>query len=346
MATIPREVKDEHHEVKGNNKDPLSPEPSDPGRRDAMKAGAVGAAVVAASSVLGAGTVRAQGSGSGSSDKELASKTAFITGGARGIGLATAEEMAKAGANIALYDIASGQIPHVGYPVSTEADLQSAKSRIEALGVKCLAVKGDVRDRAALANAMEQAVTNLGGLDIVVANAGITQAGNIEEFSAEELNVVFDINVLGVMKTTQAAAPILKKQKAGRIVYIASALGRMGNELFPIYTSSKWAVIGFAKSAALAYGMDNIMCNVVGPGLVHTKLADNEYALNKMAPNIPNPTFEVVSEMFKPANPIPVGHLEPIDIARAVLFFATEATAKVTGEVFDICYGQTARSIA
>jgi NAD(P)-dependent dehydrogenase (short-subunit alcohol dehydrogenase family) len=328
----------------------LQPKPS---RREVIKAGALGVAAVAASSVVAArtgslqdGAVLAQGSGAGSTSKELSGKTAFITGGARGIGLATAEEMAKAGANIVLYDIASGQIPHVGYPVATERDLQSAKAKIEALGVKCLAIKGDVRNRQAQESAMEQAVKNFGSLDIVVANAGITQAGTIEEFSDREISVVFDINVAGIVKTTQAAAPIMKKQKSGRIIYISSALGRMGNESFPVYASTKWAVIGFAKSAALTYGQHNILCNTVCPGLVNTKLADNEYVLKKMLPNDPKPTFDKVSEMLKPGNPMPVGHLEPIDIAKAVMFFASPGTAKVTGEVLDISYGSTARSIA
>jgi NAD(P)-dependent dehydrogenase (short-subunit alcohol dehydrogenase family) len=324
-----------------------------PSRREVIKAGALGVASVAVSSVVAAkavssqeGSILAQGSSSGSTSKELAGKTAFITGGARGIGLAIAEEIAKAGANIVLYDIASGQIPDVGYPVANEGDLQSAKAKIEALGVKCLAIKGDVRSQQAQKSAMEQAVKNFGSLDIVVANAGVTQAGNIEEFSEREISVVFDINVAGIVKTTQAAAPIMKKQNSGRIIYISSALGRMGNELFPVYTSTKWAVIGFAKSAALAYGQYNILCNTVCPGLVNTKLADNEYVLKKMLPNDPNPTFDKVSEMLKPGNPIPIGHLEPIDIAKAVMFFASPATAKVTGEVFDISYGSTAKSIA
>jgi len=353
MTKPQHEEKALHKPVNRNGEEPLSGLPENPSRRKAIKAGVLGVAAVATTSVIGARTassqeetVLAQDSGSGSASKELTGKTAFITGGARGIGLATAEEMVKAGANIVLYDIASGQIPNVGYPVANESDLQSAKAKIEALGGKCLAIKGDVRDRQAQESAMEQAVKSFGSLDIVVANAGVTQAGTIEEFSDQEISVVFEINVAGIVKTTQAAAPIMKKQKSGRIIYISSALGRMGNELFPVYTSSKWAVIGFAKSAALTYGQDNILCNTVCPGLVDTKLADNEYVLKKMLPNDPNPTFAKVSEMLKLGNPIPVGHLEPIDIAKAVMFFAGSATAKVTGEVLDISYGSTARSIA
>jgi NAD(P)-dependent dehydrogenase (short-subunit alcohol dehydrogenase family) len=119
----------------------------------------------------------------------------------------------------------------------------------------------------------------------------------------------------------------------------------MGNELFPIYTSSKWAVIGFAKSAALTYGKNNILCNVVCPGLVRTKLADNDYILKALMPNDPNRSFDHFSQINTAGNPIPIGHLEPIDVAKVVLFFAGDATAKVTGEVFDISYGSTARNI-
>ncbi|MEO0489074.1 MAG: SDR family NAD(P)-dependent oxidoreductase [Cyanobacteria bacterium J06659_2] len=278
--------------------------------------------------------------------RELDGKTAFITGGARGIGLATAEELAKAGANIVLYDVASRTLPHVQYPVATENDLEQAKAQVEALGVRCLTFKGDVRNRDAQVRAMEQAVNTFGSLDIAVVNAGVSQAGAIEEFSDEEISTVFEINVAGAVKTTQAAVRFMKPQGSGRIIFISSALGRMGNELFPVYTSTKWAVIGFAKSAALSYGQFNILCNTVAPGLVDTPLADNDFILRKMLPDAPNPTFEMVSEMLRPENPIPVGHLEPIDVAKAVLFFAGSATDRVTGEVFDVSYGSLARSIA
>lgn len=315
-------------------------------RRDMIKKGTMGAAAVAASTVLGTGGAQASERDQNPVSYQLSGKTAFITGGARGIGLAIAEEMAKSGANIVLFDIASGQIPHVSYAVANDGDLQSAKAKIEALDVECLAIKGDVRKRGDLENAMEQAVASLGSLDIVVANAGVTLVGAMEEFSPEEISVVYDINVEGVVKTTQAAAPIMKQQKSGKMIFMSSALGRMGNELFSIYASSKWAVIGIAKSAALSYGRDNILCNVVCPGLVRTKFADNPYVLSAMMPNDPAPTFDKVSEMTRSSNPIDVGHLEPEDVAKAAMIFATDATAKVTGEVFDVSYGSLARSIA
>ncbi len=324
--------------------------PQRPGRRQVLTATALGAVAMATPSLLGRSRAASQTAGEPDRDREgdqeLDGKTAFITGGARGIGLAAAEELAKAGANIVLYDVASRTLPHVQYPIATERDLEQAKARVEAFGVRCLTFKGDVRDRDAQARAMEQAVNVFGSLDIAVANAGVSQAGAIEEFSSEEISTVFEINVAGAVKTTQAAVSFMKPQGSGRIIFISSALGRMGNELFPVYTSTKWAMIGFAKSAALSYGQFNILCNTVAPGLVNTPLADNDFILRKMLPDAPNPTFEMVSEMLRPGNPIPVGHLEPIDVAKAVLFFAGSATDKVTGEVFDVSYGSLARSIA
>ncbi len=315
-------------------------------RREILKKGTLGASALAASTFMGGNTLLAQEENRKVFTSQLAAKTAFITGGARGIGLATAEELAKAGINIVLFDIATEDIPNVGYKLSSEDDLANAKKKIESFNVKCLAIKGDVRNLDDLKGAMQQTVSTFGSLDIVVANAGVTQVGAIEAFSPKEIEVVYDINVAGVIKTTQAAAPFMKKQQSGRMVFLSSALGRMGNELFPVYASTKWAIIGFAKSAALTYGKDNIMCNVVAPGLVRTKLADNPYVLGKMMPNNPDATFESVSEMLKPGNPIPVGHLEPEDVAKAIAFFTSDATSKVTGEVFDVSYGSLSRSIA
>lgn len=313
-------------------------------RRNFMTVGAIGAAAMAAPGLASA--AKTQDGPPATQRGELSGKTSFITGGARGIGFATAQELARAGSNIVLFDIASKTISNVGYAIADDADLQSAKASIEAIGVRCLAIKGDVRDRQALNTAMARTVRELGSLDIVVANAGISQAGSIDEFTDADIAVVYDINVKGVILTTQAAAPHMKRQKSGRIIYISSGLGRVGNELFPIYTSTKWAVIDFAKSAAVTYGRDNILCNVVAPGLARTQLADNPYILKKMMPNDPNPTFDKLSAMLMPGNPLAFGHVEPVDVAKAILFFAGSATTKVTGEVFDVSYGANARNVA
>ncbi|MEM9010903.1 MAG: SDR family NAD(P)-dependent oxidoreductase [Pseudomonadota bacterium] len=316
-------------------------QPANLGRRRALG----GSFAAAAGAVLGAGAASAQTASSGEVAGELAGKTAFITGGARGIGLASAEELARAGANIVLFDIATPDLPNVQYPLSSEADLAAAQARIEALGAACLTYRGDVRSLADQQDAMARAVDRFGSLDIVLANAGVSQAGAIEEFSADDISTVFEINVAGAVKTTQAALPHLRAAGGGRIIYVSSGLGRVGNDLFPVYTPTKWAMIGFAKSAALSYGRDNIMCNVVAPGLVRTPLADNDFILGKMLPNDPNPTFDAVSALLEPGNPIAVGHHEVEDIAKAVMFLASDATKHMTAEVLDVSYGSAARNI-
>jgi len=310
-------------------------------RRDFISKAGLVTAAMAASTAFIPGV--AHSAANNSDKKELSGKTAFITGAARGIGLATAELMAQNGANIVIYDIATAEIPHIKYSMSSEEDLIQAKLTIEKMGGKCLAVKGDVRNRSELEQAMKKAVEMFGSLDILVCNAGVTQVGEIENFTSEEISTVYDINVAGVIKTTQAAAPIMKKQKSGRIIFISSGLGRVGNPLFPIYTSTKWAVIGFAKSAALSYAGYNITCNTVSPGLVNTKLVDNNYILNAMSPN--NPTLEAVDKIMQNINPFPMGMYQPEEIARAVMLFAGNVTAKITGEVFDISSGATANNI-
>ena len=320
--------------------------PSDPTRRKLLSTGAIG--VTAATAAVLAAPAAAQDTAadaivqpSPEATGEFTGQCAFITGGARGIGYACAEEFAKAGANIVLYDIA-GNIDTVNYPLATEQNLATAKSNIEALGVKCIAIKGDVRDSVKLKESVARTVREFGRLDILVVNAGVTQVGVLDEFPDEEVQTVIDINLTGAVKTTQAALPIVRRQNAGRIVMISSILGRLGNENFSVYASTKWGLIGFAKSTALAMAKHNVTCNVVCPGWVRTKLADNDYMLNAVSPE--NPNFDAVEAAAEASyHPLPMGAYEPVDIARVVKMFCGQATAMITGEVFDISQGQNAR---
>ena len=271
---------------------------------------------------------------------ELAGKTAFVTGAARGIGRACAEALAAGGANVVLFDIAR-QLPEVPYPLATAADLAEAKAAVEAKGVKCLAVQGDVRDFAAQKAAVGRAVRDLGGLDFVVANAGITQIGRLESFDEDELSLVIDINLKGVIKTIQAATPILRKQKSGRIAAISSVTGRIGSANFPVYSATKWGVIGIAKSTALALGPQNVTCNAVCPTLVRTKLLDNEYILSNIVPGR-KLTFEQFDQGAKGRHVIPVGLYEPSRIGDCVRFLCGPQAALISGDVFDVGAGANA----
>ncbi len=272
---------------------------------------------------------------------ELAGKTAFVTGAARGIGRASAEALAAGGANVVLFDVAQ-QIPEVPYPLANTDDLEEAKAAVEAHAVKAIAITGDVRDHAAQKQAVDQAVAEFGGLDFVVANAGITQIGALESFDENALSLIIDINLKGVIKTLQVATPILRNQKSGRIVTLSSVTGRAGSASFPVYSATKWGVIGITKSAALALGPHNVTCNAICPTLVHTKLLDNEYILSNIVPG-QKLTFEQFNEGAKGRHILPVGLYEPSHVGDCVRFLCGPQAELVSGDVFDIGAGLNAQ---
>ena len=265
------------------------------------------------------------------------------------LGFGTAVPWAYAGDNgealgfvnmIALTDLEG-----VNYPLATDLDLANAKSKIESYGVKCISYKGDVRDRSALSDAVGMAVKQFGTLDHVVANAGVTQIGMMEYFSEKEIQTVIDINVTGVVKTIQASIPVMRKQNSGGITILSSVLGRMGEEWFPVYSGTKWAVIGLAKSTALIMGKHNVTCNAICPTVVKTKLMNNKYVLGAMSPE--NPTWEGLETLMKQwRNPLPMGAYNPNEIGEMVKFFASKSGEKITGEVLGVAAGLFARNTA
>ena len=274
-------------------------------------------------------------------DKPFKGKTAFITGGARGIGRGCAELLSQYGANIVIYDVAS-QIETVKYPLANEDDLFDTQLAVEANGVRCLAIQGDVRNRQQLEQAMQETVDVLGSLDFLIANAGITQVGSLETFSDLEVSTVIDVNLGGIIKTVQAATPHLVSQESGRIVLTSSVTGRGGSAQFPVYSATKWGVIGLAKATAQALGRFNITCNAICPDIVHTKLLDNDYILGALGV----PDFETFNEMAKGFHPLPIGAFQAIEVAETVKYLCSDEARYVSADVFDIAAGANASSLA
>lgn len=271
----------------------------------------------------------------------FAGKTAFVTGAARGIGLACAEELAEGGANVVLYDVAS-QPAEVPYPLATAEDLAAAKTVVEGHGVRCLAISGDIRDAAALGAAVERTLAEFGSLDFLIVNAGITQPGRLGTFSEEQIRTIIDINLVGSVHTLQAALPQMQSQGSGRIVLMASVTGRGGSDNFPLYGATKWAMIGLTKSTALTVAGDNITVNALCPTLVNTKLLDNEYVLNALAPG-QGVTFEQFDDIARTIHPMPVGFYEPVEIGRAAAFLCSDEARYISGEVLDVGAAANAR---
>lgn len=275
--------------------------------------------------------------------QEQKGKVALITGGARGIGRATAIALAKQGANIVLCDIAA-QIESIKYPMAVPADLVATKKLVEAEGVKCLSMVADVRKSSDLNKVVAQTITDFGRLDIVVANAGIANMGYLEQMEDEAWEDVIAVNLVGVARTLKATIPQLRKQNAGRIVVIASVSGRGGSPGMSSYNASKWGAIGLTKSVAGEVGNSNITCNAICPTAIDTPMLQNEFVRNLFNPA--NPTPEGLDEAMKRSHLLPIGLLDPMEIANAVTFLCSSQANFITGVALDVAAGSTARNSA
>jgi 3-oxoacyl-[acyl-carrier protein] reductase len=241
----------------------------------------------------------------------LDGKTALVTGAARGIGRAIAEELAREGADLALCDL-------------KEEWLADTAAAVTALGrkVQCLAV--DVSDSSAVTATVAAVVEKLGKLDILVNNAGITKDTLLVRMSDEDWDAVLSVNLRGTFLFTRAAAKPMMKQRSGAIVNIASIIGLIGNAGQCNYAASKAGVIALTKSTAKELAARNIRVNAVAPGFIESKMTEvlTEDIRNKMLDAIPMKRFGV-----------------PQDVAKVVVFLAGEASSYITGHCVTVSGG-------
>jgi SDR family mycofactocin-dependent oxidoreductase len=261
----------------------------------------------------------------------LDGRVAFITGGARGQGRAHALALAAEGANVVIAD--APRPMNLTYPLGTEDDLRSTAKEVEELGGLCLPMVMDVRDAAAVNAAVEETVSSLGSLDILVANAGVVSTGPLDEVTDEIWHQLVDTNLTGVFHTLRAVLPVMRRQRFGRIVVTSSMGGRMGIPDLGAYNATKWGVIGLAKSVALEVAKEGITVNVICPTTVHTPMVQPVGA-----DDVPD---ELVRRMMR-ANPIPQPWIEPEDVSRGLLYLVTDPGV-VTGSVLEISLGGSAR---
>jgi len=232
-------------------------------------------------------------------------KVALVTGGSRGIGKACVLDLAEAG-----YDVA------FSYARNAEA-AQDVVKAVEAMGRKALAIQADAADADAAQALVDRTVAELGRLDGLVNNAGITKDGLLMRMSNEDWQAVIDTNLSGVFYTLRAAAKVMMKQRSGNIVNITSISGVHGNAGQANYSASKAGVIGLTKSASKELAARNITVNAVAPGFIATD----------MTHDLP---VEAIAER------IPLKRLgEARDIAKAVTFLLT-CGDYVTGQVLQV----------
>lgn len=239
----------------------------------------------------------------------LAGKVALVTGGSRGIGRAIALTLAEHGADVA-----------INYAGNTAA-AEEIKTAIEGMGRRAILVQGSVADTDGVQAIVNQVVKELGRLDILINNAGITRDGLLMRMKEADWDAVLETNLKGVYNCSKAVMRTMMKQKSGRIVNMASVVGEMGNAGQANYAAAKAGVIGFTKSLAKEVASRGITVNAVAPGFIATDMTSVL-------------TDEQKAEM---ARTIPLGRAgQPQDVANAVLFLVSEEAAYITGQVLNV----------
>ncbi|PBC47169.1 mycofactocin-coupled SDR family oxidoreductase [Rhodococcus sp. ACPA1] len=271
-------------------------------------------------------------------------KVAMITGAGRGQGRAHAIALAEQGADIVAIDI-DHQITNVPYSMTSPGDLDETRAQVEKFDRRCVTKIADVRDFAAIDVAATSAISELGQIDILVANAGAYIGGPIADTAVEDWTTVIDINLNGVFNAIRAVAPHMIERQYGRIIATASGMGRHGAENLASYAASKWGIIGLVKSAAKELGRHSITVNAINPGMVDTLIVKNDYLRGLYNPELENPTDEDVAKKVYQGNLhyIPDVPFIPVeDIAKAVVYLASDDARYVSGGTIDVGAGYAA----
>lgn len=271
----------------------------------------------------------------------LDGQVALITGGARGQGRAHALALAAEGATIVACDVPN-PMATVTYDLATAEDLDETVRLVTEGGGRCVGIPTDVRDADAVADAVARTLSGFGRIDILVANAGIAALGRLWEITDDAWDEVISTNLTGVFHCLRAVIPAMRKQRYGRVVITSSMGGRMGLPNMTHYTATKWGVIGLAKSLALEVANQGITVNVVCPCNVATPMLQNEAMYQIFAPDIAEPSGEVVQDRLRKVYPISEPWVTPEDVSRAVLYLVTDPGV-LTGSVVEVGLGSSAR---
>ena len=262
----------------------------------------------------------------------LEGKVAFITGAARGQGRAHAVRMAQEAADIIAVDICK-QIDSVPIPLSNPEDLAETADLVKGLDRRVYTAEVDVRDFDALKAAVDAGVEELGRLDIIVANAGIGNGGQtLDKTSEGDWDDMIAVNLSGVWKTVKAGVPhILEGGRGGSIILTSSVGGLKAYPHTGHYVAAKHGVVGLMRTFAVELGAQNIRVNSVHPTNVNTPLFMNEPTMKLFRPDLENPGPEDMKVIGQLMHTLPIGWVEPEDIANAVLFLASDEARFITG---------------
>ena len=233
----------------------------------------------------------------------LTGKTAIVTGGTRGIGLAIVKKYLENGANVAVAG-------------SRQETVEKALAQLQACEGRVMGIWPDLCDPSAVAQAFASVKEKFGSVDILANNAGVSSRTSLYDYTLEEFSKIMDVNVKAVFVCSQAAARIMKEQGGGVIINTSSMVAEYGQPSGCGYPASKFAVNGLTRSLARELAKDHIRVNAVAPGVTRTD----------MVAALPQELVDRISAG------IPLGRVgEPVDIANAYLYLASELASYVTG---------------
>jgi 3-oxoacyl-[acyl-carrier protein] reductase len=240
---------------------------------------------------------------------DLSGKVAIVTGGSRGIGRAVAEGLAAQGAHVV-----------VTY-VKGEDEARKVQEGIASRGGKAEILGFDVADMKATEEAIAAAAKRLGRLDILVANAGIAADNLLLRVKEDEIDRIFAVNVKGAIACAKAATKVMMRAKTGRILFLSSIVGEMGNAGQAIYSASKSALLGLTRTLAREYASRGITVNALAPGFIETDMTTSIAG-------------EYKEQMLKS---IPLGRTgRPDEIAAAAVFLCSDEAGYITGHTLRV----------
>jgi meso-butanediol dehydrogenase / (S,S)-butanediol dehydrogenase / diacetyl reductase len=253
---------------------------------------------------------------------EFSGKVALVTGAGGGIGSGVALALGRAGATVAIADLKAEQ-------------LEGTRRALEATGAKCLALPTDVTVASQVEATVAAVISRCGKLDVLVNCAGIIYVVDCVETTEEQWDRTIAVNAKGVFLCCRAAARHMSQRKQGKIVNIASMIGKTGVRRYTHYCASKFAVIGFTQALAMEMAPFGVNVNAVCPGIVDTGMLRFEI---DVLSRIRGVTKEVIEQELK--GQVPLGRYEtPQDVAEMVLFLASEHAAYITGQSYNTTGG-------
>jgi SDR family mycofactocin-dependent oxidoreductase len=262
-------------------------------------------------------------------------KVAFVTGSARGSGRAHAVRLAEEGADIIAIDICREVAP-APYPPATRAEFDETVRLVEEeCGRRIIAEQVDVRDSEGLEAVCERGASEFGGIDIVVANAGINSWNRFWEMPEEQWQTLLDVNLTGVWRTMKATAPIMIDQgRGGSIILVSSVAGLKALPAQAHYAAAKHGLVGLCKAAAIELGPFNIRVNTIHPWGVDTPMG-NDDTIVSLFERFPTYASSFAAVLAEPRR------ADPRDIANAVLWLASDESRVVTGAQIPLDMGAT-----